>query len=136
MNIRPAPWSWIAIVMLVGVLAKGPYRAFVRDNELSDFGFANVSPSFFFIAFLVFVVSRWTTNPAALAGLLGAAIGTELVQFNVIGRTFDVWDLVAGIAGWSAGIGLLRFGSRSTSPVSENAAEQSIPADRAKARSG
>lgn len=45
MNRRTAPWSWIAIVVVLGLVAKHPYRSFVHEQALHDFGLSNVLPS-------------------------------------------------------------------------------------------
>lgn len=135
MTIKSAPWSWIVVALMLSIAAKGPYRVFIRENALNDFGISNVLPGFLFIMFISFAASRWTTQPAAFAGLLAAGIGTEILQLDKPGRTFDWWDLVAVFAGWCVAIALLRFHGKSKSMVAENAAEQRIPADRAKARS-
>jgi hypothetical protein len=60
-------------------------------------------------------------------------------------QTFDPWDIVASIAGWGIAVALVRFAGQMTPGLHQSAraflpaapvAEQSIPTDRSKARSG
>ena len=133
---RTAPWFWIVVVILLGVIAKGPYRSYVYEHALNDFGLANVMPSFFTVILFVFLLSRWWSHPALFVGILGGSLGTELNHLDSAGRTFDVWDMVAIVVGWLVAVALLGFRKAPINLSPGDTAEQSTSADRAKARSG
>ena len=146
MNRRTAPWSWIAIVVVLGLVAKHPYRSFVHEQALYDFGLSNVLPSFFSIILFVFVLSRWKATGWMFFGLLLGSLSYELSQMEYFrdtlriiysgGQTFDAWDIVASIVGWLVALGLVRFAGSASSSTPEYVAEQSFPADAPKASRG
>lgn len=140
MNRRTAPWSWIAIVVALGLVAKHPYRMFVHEQAIRDFGLSNVLPSFFTIVFFVLVLSRWRMATFWMfAGLLLGSLSYELSQaeyfrdalpaFYSADQVFDPWDILACIVGWLVAVGLVYFRRNGRPSTSEYVPEQSSPAE-------
>ena len=146
MNRRTAPWSWIAIVVVLGLVAKHPYRSFVHEQALYDFGLSNVLPSFFSIILFVFVLSRWRATGWVFLGLLLGSLSYELSQMEYFrdtlpvfysdNQTFDTWDILASIVGWLVAVGLVHFAGSARPSTPAYVAEQSSPADAREASRG
>lgn len=61
-------------------------------------------------ALFAFLIGRGTHRRVAVPLALGAAIGLEVAQLGIPGRTFDGWDLAANLIGAGAGLAAaLRF---------------------------
>ena len=147
MNRRTAPWSWILIVVVLGLVAKHAYRSFVHEQAIYDFGLSNVLPSFFTIIFFVFLLSRWRRATGWMfVGLLLGSLSYELSQmehfrdtlpiFYSGDQTFDAWDILASVVGWLVALGLLHFAGSARSQTPQHVAEQSFSADARKASRG
>lgn len=147
MNRRTAPWSWIVIVAVLGLVARYASRGLVHEHAIYDLGLSNVLPSFFSIVFFVFVLSRWRMASGwAFVGLLLGSLSYELSQMEYFrdtlpvffsdNQTFDPWEILSRIVGWLVAVGLLYFAGSARPSTLEYVAEQSSPADARKASRG
>jgi len=147
MNRRTAPWSWIVIVVVLGLVARYGHRALVHEQAGYDLGLSNVLPSFFTIVLFVFVLSRWRmVSGWAFVGLLLGSLSYELSQMEYFrgmlpvsysdNQTFDVWDILGSIVGWLVAVGLVHFAGSAMPSTPQHVAEQSFPGDARKGSRG
>jgi hypothetical protein len=96
-------WMTIVVLSIIAILVKSVYRAYIYENQINDFGFADASPNFFagliIMLFYYTQITETTFKKYAWGALLGL-IGYELLQGGIFkGTIFDVKDIIASILG-------------------------------------
>ena len=119
---RKVPAWWVWSIIALGIIAKHPYRRFVRDNSIYDLGLSQVLPSFFLPIFVVLLLAHiGRLRPAVFFGLVVGTYTYEISQLDVVKRTvpllgsvgtFDMADITAITLGYSISLLLLHFAAR------------------------
>ena len=109
---------WLLATGVFGLVAKRYYRNFIHASGVNDLGLSGVLPSYAWAAFLSFVFALWWSPRVACLTALGSSVLYELEQMRHDGlldavlstgdRTFDVWDIVAALAGSATAYLVLR----------------------------
>ncbi|KYG37118.1 hypothetical protein [Bacillus gaemokensis] len=91
-------------ISLLGFVAKFPYRQFIYQNHISDFGLADSVPSFLFVigmTFIIFSLSEMKKKKVAIRTIALVTAGALLYEFEQLSLNmiFDVKDVASTILG-------------------------------------